>query len=289
VSLVSELPPERAGYPAPPELAAQRVALAAAVASGVWQTEPAAEPIDLAGVLVLRFRAPGKPRGTVLHFHGGGFRLGCPQQVGPFAAALAARCEVNVICPAYRLAPEHPFPAGLNDGWAVAKALISSGAKPLILSGDSAGGGIAAGVAALVQSAGLVLLSPWLDLTVSSRSYRAHATSDPLFSTQSASAAAALYLQGTAADHPLASPLHGPVVGFPPTLINAGTGEVLADDARKMYSALLAAGIDAQLLMIEAMDHVAVTRGMDLPGSAETFAALANFIANIVDLDGKST
>lgn len=211
-----ELPAERPGRAAPPELTAQRQALAAAVASGLWQTDPAAETAHIAGVRCLHFRAAGRPRGTVLHFHGGGFRLGCPEQVGPFSADLAARCVVDVVCPAYRLAPEHPFPAGLHDGRAVAQALLSSGSLPLIISGDSAGGGIAAGLASLVRSAGLVLLSPWLDLTVSNPSYAAHAASDPLFSAQSAQIAAALYLQGLTPDHPLASPLHGPVAAFPP-------------------------------------------------------------------------
>ena len=78
--------------------------------------------MQIGGVRCLRFSPSGNPRGTLLHMHGGAFRIGCPEQIAPFAAALAEACAVTVICPAYRLAPEHPFPAGLNDGYAVLRA-----------------------------------------------------------------------------------------------------------------------------------------------------------------------
>jgi len=200
-----------------------------------------------------------------------------------FAAALAARCDISVVCPDYRLAPEHPFPAGLADGWSVMNALLEEGDAPLILSGDSAGGGLAAGLAALATQesstpAGLVLLSPWLDLTLASPCYEENAATDPLFSRAAAQDAAALYLQGMAPDHPLASPLLGPVVGFPPTLISIGVGEVLADDGRRLYATLQAAGVSARLSAIAGMEHVAVTRDMTLPGAAETLAAVVAFV-----------
>jgi acetyl esterase/lipase len=275
------------GHGPPADLIAQRLAVDGAIRSGLWQCDPA--PVDrrIAGVRCLDFTPLGQPRATLLHLHGGGFRIGCPEQVGPFAAALAARCQVRVICPAYRLAPEHPFPAGLSDGWSVLSEL-ANGDGPLIVSGDSAGGGLAAGLTALFAQAGgrlagLVLLSPWLDLTVTSPCYASNAARDPLFSNASASAAAALYLQGASPDGALASPLFGPVSGFPPSYIAVGTGEVLLDDARSMAARLQAGGIDVDLHEVEGMDHVAVVRGWALIGSEETFAALTAFIDRILE------
>jgi monoterpene epsilon-lactone hydrolase len=258
--------------------------MTAAIAAGTWRIDAPQYEANLSGVRVLRFPPPHRPaRGVVLHLHGGGFRIGCPEMLAPFAAALAASCGVEVICPAYRLAPEHPFPAGLADAHTVMTALLKCSERPLIVSGDSAGGGLAAGLAALsamdkVRPAGLVLLSPWLDLTVTSRSYDEHAASDPLFSRGSALAAAGLYLQGTSPQDPLASPLFGSVAGFPPTLISIGQEEVLSDDGQRFYLALKAAGIEADLHALTGMQHVAVTRNLSLKGAKETFAALAQFV-----------
>jgi monoterpene epsilon-lactone hydrolase len=281
------LPPERAGTVVSTDLVERRAGLAAAVAAGYWCTEPAPEELDIGSVRCLRFASPTPSRGSLLHLHGGAFRIGCPEQMGPFAAALAARCEIDVICPAYRLAPEHPFPAGLSDCWATLRELAAHGETPLVVTGDSAGGGLAAGLAALSQQVGirldgLALLFPWLDLTVTSQSYTTNAGNDPLFSTEFARAAASFYLQGLSGDHRLASPLHGSVAGFPPTLINVGMGEVLLDDARRLYDHLHRAGIAAELHLVAGMEHVAVTRDRTLPGSAETFEKLATFIRQVL-------
>lgn len=280
---MNELPTERAGRPAPPEILERREAMLAALKAGAWRTERVPIEATLAGVRVLRFQPPGARRGVVLHLHGGGFRIGCPEMVGPFAAALAARCGVEVVLPAYRLAPEHPFPAGLVDARAVLAALRQERAGPLIVSGDSAGGGLAAALTALSAAdaprlCGLVLLSAWLDLTCASASYEANADTDPLFSLGAAQLAAELYLQGLSPRDPLASPRFAAVAGFPPTFVSIGTGEVLADDGRGFHQALRAAGVEAALLEVDGMEHVAVTRSLALPGAAETFDALAAFI-----------
>lgn len=281
------LPAERAGQPAPAELAASRSGLAKGVAAGAFRTEPAAEEAMIGGVRTLRFRPPGPSAGTILHMHGGGFRIGCPEMVGPFAAALARRCNVTVICPNYRLAPEYPFPAGIADGNSVLQNLNVDERRKLILSGDSAGGGLAASLASLalndaVRPIGLMLFSPWLDLTVTSDSYRENAATDPVFSIESATAAAALYLQGMAPNDPLASPVFGDVTGFAPTLISAGSGEVLVEDSRVFAAKLRMAGVTVQLDVFPGMEHVAVTRGMQLPGASETFELAASFINNIL-------
>lgn len=282
-----QLPAERAGREAPPELVLRRQGMAGAIAAGTWRTDPPPETVDLGGVRALRFAAPGESRGVVLHLHGGGFRQGCPEMAGPFAAALAARCGVDVVCPAYRLAPEHPFPAGLADARTAMTALLAAAAGPLILSGDSAGGGLAAGLAALATAesrppAAVVLLSAWLDLTVTSHFYEINAASDPLFSRASATEAAELYLQGASAEHPLASPLFAALAGFPPTFVSVGEGEVLVEDSRRFHDALRATGAAGSLTVIPGMEHTAVVRSPTLTGAAETFAALADFLDGVL-------
>jgi acetyl esterase/lipase len=127
----------------------------------------------------------------------------------------------------------------------------------------------------------LVLLSPWLDLTVSAPAYADNAD-DPMFSKEQADIAAELYLQGFDPTHPLASPLMAPIAEFPPTLISVGTGEVLRDDSLRFHDKLLAAGARSELSAIDGMEHVAVVRSMELTGAAETFEAVAGFIDGIL-------
>lgn len=284
--MTTDLLAERAGRPAEPDLAALREQMDAAASAGTWDTVPPAETCTLSGVRALRFKVAA-PRALVVHFHGGGYRLGRPEAAGPFARALADRCCVEVICPEYRLAPEHPFPAALVDGLAVVEAVRAGCGLPLILSGDSAGGGLAAGLIIALglttrQIAGLALHSPWLDLSVSTQSYSENAARDPLFSAQAARRSAESYLQGHPAADPRASPTMGRLAGFPPTLITVGTGEVLRDDARIFARRLKAARTDIRLIEIADMDHTAVVRGQTLPGADLALTATADFISGLV-------
>jgi len=285
---LSTLPPERRGHTPSRDLALRRETLARAVAAGKWRTSRAPLESTIGGVRALRFRPDSAAKAVIVHFHGGGFRIGCPEMIGPFAAALSAECDVEVICPDYRLAPEHPMPAALRDGVDVLNTLLRSGARKLILAGDSAGGGLATSIAALCATAGvvlsgLILLSPWLDLTVTDRCYEANAATDALFSREAALEAANLYLQGIAASEPLASPLFARVTDFPPTFISVGKGEVLAGDAQRLHSMLQAVGVDSHVLMLADMEHVAITRSFELPGATQTFEAIATFIDGLLN------
>lgn len=265
------LPPEPSGHPAPPAIAALRAGMAGALER--WTTDPPPERLAPGGVEVLRWQPEGAAKGRVIHFHGGGYRLGCPEMEGPFALALARATGADVLVPRYRLAPEAPFPAALHDGLAVLEALGDD--LPLVLSGGSAGGGLAASLALIATRpiAALALHSPWLDLTVSAPSYVTNATSDALFSQAAASLAAQLYLQGHDPRDPLASPLLGDLSRLPPTLVSVGTGEVLLDDAR-----CLAERTGTRLLAIPGMEHVAVTRNMTATGAAQVLAAVCDFV-----------
>jgi hypothetical protein len=129
---------------------------------------------------------------------------------------------------------------------------------------------------------GLVLLSAWLDLRVSSPCYAGNAASDPMFSKESADVAAELYLQGFDPEHPLASPLLAPIAAYPPTLVSVGKGEVLYDDSRLFHEKLTAAGASSRLSEIDGMEHVAVIRSLDLTGAAETFEEVIGFVERIL-------
>ncbi|WP_052223651.1 alpha/beta hydrolase [Novosphingobium malaysiense] len=286
------LPAGRPGYPAPPDLAERRAQMAAGIAAGAFATRAPPVETEMAGLRTLRFEAPGTPRGYMLQLHGGGFRIGRPEFEGPLSEALAERCGVSVVVPQYRLSPETPFPGGLNDALAALEALhAEAGDAPLIVSGDSAGAGLAASIGLMAAAgqtppvAAVIMLSPWLDLSVTAPSYAANADTDPLFGTESAQLAADLYLQGFDPYHPLASPVHcndADLAGFPPSLISVGTGEVLLDDALRFHARLEAAGRPSRLVAIDGMEHVAIVRGFDLPGARETFTALVEFIDGIL-------
>lgn len=276
---------EAAGTPASPALAAMRQGMATAIGAGKWRTEPPVREMILAGVRVLH-HAPKQPsQGAVVHFHGGGFRIGAPEMSSPYARALSDACGVDVYCPAYRLAPEHPFPAAFNDGLGVVEALAEQHGAALILAGDSAGGNLAASLAAHVglPLAGLILHSPWLDLTVSDTSYAANEAHDPLFSEAAARDAASLYVQG---EHqltdPRISPLFADAALYPSILLSFGAREVLAGDARAMRSKLDSVGTTVDWLQVAGMDHVAVTRDFTLPGAREVFEATCRYVDRVL-------
>jgi len=280
------LPPERTGREAPAELLAIREAMAGAAAAGQWANDPPLEEVEIGGARCLLARSPEAERATIIHFHGGGYRIGMPEAVGPFAVELAQRCRVSVLCPEYRLAPDHPFPAALHDAAAVIEA-VAGQAGMLFLSGDSAGGGIAASLACLCRQAdidlsGLVLISPWLDLRVTAASHRSNAQSDPIFSEAAAQAAAGQYLQEYDAADPLASPVLADVSGCPPVCMSAGSGEVLVDDARSFQGRLSDAGVEVRLSVIADMEHVAVTRGQELTGSRQVLSEIADFVDELI-------
>jgi acetyl esterase/lipase len=260
----------------------------AAVDAGAWKTARPPVETTFAGMRTLRFQPQGKPRGWILQLHGGGFRIGRPEFESLYAEALVERCGIEVVVPQYRLSPEAPFPSGLIDALAALVALREEvGDAPLIVGGDSAGGGLAAALGVLIGARGgpridgLVLLSPWLDLRVTAASYAENA-GDPLFSKESADIAAELYLQGFDPTHPLASPLLAPIASYPPTLISVGTPEVLRDDSFAFHEKLNRAGVSNRLSAIGGMDHVAVVRGLDLPGSAETLEEAVGFIESVL-------
>jgi acetyl esterase/lipase len=282
------LPPLRPGTAAGEELTTRRAMVAAM--AGQRREEPgvSVQRRSTGGVDGVVCRPDSGATGVIVHFHGGGYRLGSAAGSAAFGTRLAAATGWSVVLPDYRLAPEHPFPAALHDAAAVYDAVVASEPGAVVVSGDSAGGGLAVAVvvagleAGVPAPDGLVLFSPWVDLGVTGSSFTTRATTDQLFSRDAARAAAAGYLQGVDPRHPLASPLRADLGGVPPTLLFAALDEVLLDDAVALATALAHAGVAVQAHFVAGVQHVWPTVFPDLPESAAAVAAVARFIATLI-------
>ena len=188
---------------------------------------------------------------TVIHFHGGGYCLGSAGTARSWAARLSAATGCTVVLPEYRLAPEHRYPAGLEDAGAVVTALAAeSGPGSLVLSGDSAGGGLALAQALSMRDAGqalpagCVLLSPWLDLGSDRDADPDLVRRDKMLTPGWLDACARAYADPSSWPDPLISPLRAEHAGLMPLLIQAGTDELLAPDAEALAASATAAGVD---------------------------------------------
>ena len=184
------------------------------------------------------------PGGTLVHFHGGGFTVGTPSLGRGWAGALAVRLGLEVVLPDYRLAPEHTFPAAYDDAVSVVSDVLSRfDPASVAVSGDSAGAGLALAAAQRQVADGaatpgsLILVSPWLDLTVDRLVDLALVRRDPLLSPEWLAAAATAYAAGQLED-PRVSPLLGNLAGLPPVLIQGGTDDIPAPDAARLAAAL---------------------------------------------------
>lgn len=223
---------------------------------------------------------------TVLYLHGGGYFSCSVRTHLPACAQIARRAQAQVYSVEYRLAPECPFPAGIDDAVAAYEQVLASGVPPgqVVVAGDSAGGGLA--LAFLLESrtrglplpAAAVLFSPWTDLTLSGETMRTMADRDAMFRPEQFPAVAAAYLGPHAASDPLASPLFADLAGLPPLMIWASEHEVLSSDATRLYAAVLAAGGEAELHLEPGLPHVWPIM-VRLPESRTALGTVARYIA----------
>ncbi|RPE42779.1 acetyl esterase/lipase [Streptomyces sp. Ag109_O5-1] len=209
--------------------------------------------------------ADGERPGTLLYFHGGAYVFGSPETALSLTGNLVARTGFRAYSLEYRLAPEHPFPAAIEDTVGAYRALLDSGADPssIAFAGDSAGGGLtvttclAARDAGLPMPAAIVAFSPGLDATRTGESMDTKAGIDPYFTRESLAHTGRMYRGGQDPDHPLLSPaVHADLTGFPPMLLQAGTNEVLLDDSTRMAARARAAGVDVVLDITADVPHV---------------------------------
>lgn len=203
--------------------------------------------------------------GTILYFHGGSFVFGSPETALSLTGNLVARTGIRALSLDYRLAPEHPFPAAIDDALGAYRSLLDRGEDPraIAFAGDSAGGGLtvttclAARDANLPMPAAIVAISPGLDLTRTGESMDGKAGIDPLFTRESLGYTAALYLAGHDPNHPMLSPaVCADLTDFPPMLLQAGTNEVLLDDATRLAVRARDAGVDVILDITADVPHV---------------------------------
>jgi acetyl esterase/lipase len=278
------LPERRAGHEAPADLVERRALVGGGDDQQVIADGVTAEETEVGGVpcIVCATAAPDR---SLVYFHGGGYRLGTARGWRTFGSSLAVASNTRVVLVDYPLAPEQPFPAALRDAIAVYDAVLADGGT-VYAGGDSAGGGLAAAltVACLQRGvavpAGLVLISPWVDLTQTAGTFASRAETDILFSKQSGDDASALYLQGHDPRDPLASPQFADVTGFPPTQIFAGGQETLLDDSLEFAARVARAGAAVELVVAPDQQHVYPYLAPNGDAGRAAHAAIVRFLTS---------
>lgn len=208
-----------------------------------------------------------------LYLHGGAYALGSARLYRDLAWRLSAAARTRILVMDYGLAPEHPFPAAVQDAQAAWHWLLSRGVPPgaIVIGGDSAGGGLGPAALLALRDAGQpppaagILLSPWTDLTVSGDSVATSAQRDPFLVSRLLPEVARLYLQEADARNPLASPVFGDLAGLPPLLMHVGSTEILLSDSTRFAKKAQAAGVDVTLRVWERMPHIFHLFGRYLP------------------------
>ena len=247
------------------------------------------EPVDADGVPAewIRPAAAVAPDACVLYLHGGGYVIGSCNTHRPLASHLAARTGLPVLLVDYRLGPEHPYPAAVDDARRAYEWLLATGFDPgrIVVAGDSAGGGLTLALLLALRDESRPLpalgvpISPWTDLTLSGDSMDSMAERDPMVQRAGLSRMAAWYVGSADATDPLVSPLFGDPAGLPPLLIHVGEVETLRDDAVRFAARATAAGVDVTLEVWPEMIHVWHAFGPAVPESEAAVTRVAEFIA----------
>jgi acetyl esterase/lipase len=260
--LASRRPPPGAPEPT---LAERRAALDTTGEAAPLPPGCRSEPLTAAGVAAERVvPAQARPERELLFLHGGGYAVGSARSHRPLVARLAAAAEARALAVGYRLAPEHPCPAAVDDTVAAYRWMLEGGADPAqtIIAGTSAGGGLAVAAAlqfkalGLPQPAGLFVVSPWVDLTLAHPSHDSKATDDPMIRRAHLEGMAAAYLGGMDVRDPRASPAFGDLAGLAPMLIQVGSEEVLLGDSLLLAERAGHARVAVRLEIWPEMVHV---------------------------------
>lgn len=225
------------------------------------------------------------PSGALLYLHGGGYVMGSSSTHRKMVGHLATAAGVRAFIPDYRLAPEHPYPAAVEDGVAVFRGLLAEGNRPerILMGGDSAGGGLALAVTLALRNDGrptpraLLLLSPWTDLAFTGPSLQGNAESDLTMTLAAARKMAEYYCGRSKPRAPLVSPLYADLRGLPPTYIQVGGDEMLLDDAVRIDERLRAARVDSRIDIAPGMQHVFQFGAGTIPEADEAVERLGSF------------
>jgi epsilon-lactone hydrolase len=224
----------------------------------------------------------------VLYLHGGGYLFGSPKTHRQVLIAMAKAFQAPAYGLDYRLAPEHPFPAAVEDAAKAYQWLLARHPDAdIVLAGDSAGAGLAIATAVGVRDAGfklpkaIVAFSPYSDLAVTGASVEANAKSCAMFTPRGIREAAAMYLAGADARDPRASPLYADLAGLPPMLLFASRHEILRDDTLRLAERASAAGVKVELIVRDRLPHVWPVFVTLLPEAREAFATVSAFAARV--------
>lgn len=241
------------------------------------------EDIQAEGIAMTRVCHSEAPEGIVLYFHGGGYIIGSPRTHRGITGHLARASGAMVIVPDYRLAPENPYPAALDDAETVYRALLDEGHPPgsLSLAGDSAGGGLALALAMRLRDKGLPLpsslmvMSPWTDLS------NAHLYSpecEPVLQRRWIDKSARLYCGSEPVSNPYISPVFGDLSGLPPLLIQVGSQEILLNDAERLANVAKRDSVDTRLEIYNSLWHVFQVHAGQLDRATDALATAGEFI-----------
>lgn len=235
--------------------------------------------------------APSEKR-ILLYFHGGGY-FGCSAKTHRAITASFALSGFRVLAPNYRLAPEHQFPAALDDAVAAYRGLLTEGHQPeqIAFGGDSAGGGLAVALLLALRGdagplpAGAVLFSPWTDLAATGESIRTNARRCAMFHASAIGPSARYYLGATDPKNPLASPLYGDLRRLPPMLIHVGADEVLRDDSTRLAERARASGVRVELKVWPVVPHAWQLAPERIPEAAQSLREAAAFLQPLVRVE----
>jgi epsilon-lactone hydrolase len=272
---------------APPTLEEARAAFAPASRLYPVPDDVRVTEVTAGGVPAHWLAAPGADTGRVLLFlHGGGFELGSLRSDGELAARLGRASGMRVLFPEYRLAPEHPFPAAIDDvlaAWRWLRTDQGLSARSIAVAGDSAGGGLAVALLVATRDAGealpaaAALMSPTVDLTSSGASMTERVDQDPFSTPALLRQLASDYLAGADPKTPLASPLFASLSGLPPLLVLIGTADLLLSDSERLATAATEAGVDVTLEIGEGLPHVYPIM-LGTPEAAEAAEQIGKFL-----------
>ena len=247
------------------------------------------EKINMEGIQaewLIPFSSSTRSEKVILYFHGGGYVTGSIEDHRIMCGLLANATGTKVLIPEYRLAPEHPFPAALDDALKVYQWLLDHGysSANMIIAGDSAGGGLSvATVLALKGKSGslpaaVVCLSPWTDLALTGQSHTTKAKAEAVLRKDVLHEWALCYTDESNLTNPLVSPVHGDFHGFPPLLIQVGSEEILLDDSILLAEKAKSAGVDVTLKIWDGMWHVWQALGDLIPENKKTFEEIGQFV-----------
>lgn len=249
----------------------------------------AVETVDAGGRPAFWVTTPAsRPDRVILYLHGGGYLLGSPTSHRALTAQLAEASGASIVSLDYRLAPEHPYPAAVEDAVAAYRWLIEDKAiapAQIAIAGDSAGGGLAIAALMLLRDREMdrpgaaMVISPWGDLTCAAKSMESRAAIDPWITQAGLAEMAAAYLGGADPETHLASPVFGSMEGMPPLLIQVGTREVLYDDSLRLAGAAARAHADVTLEVWEGMPHVWHAYAFMLEEGREAITRMGAFYA----------